>query len=114
MKRDPLNKEYYRISEVSALLELPHSTLRFWETQFPIIAPYRDSKGNRFYRPKDIENLKMIKFLVKERGLKIEAAQAEIKNNKAGVDQRAKTIERLKSVRDQLQEILDVLNSMKK
>lgn len=113
MKRDPLSKKYYRIKEVSELLELPQSTLRFWESQFSMIKPYRDAKGNRYYTPRDIEIIKMVRYLVKERGLKIEAALSELRNNREGIERRSEVIDRLKSIRDRLNEMIESLNVRK-
>lgn len=113
-KRDPLDKRYYRIREVAEMLELPDSTLRFWQTKFTIIKAYRDPNGLCYYSPRDVENFRMIKYLIKERGLKIEAAQAEIRNNPKGVEKRTDAIERLYSIRDRLQGMLDALNSIRR
>lgn len=111
MKQDSISKKYYTIREVSDLLELPLSTLRFWEKQFTMLKPFRDSKGNRFYSERDIEIIKMVRYLVKERGLKIEAALAELRRNRQGVERRAEVVDRLKNVRDRLNEMLASLNS---
>lgn len=107
---DSIEKSYYKISEVAEILDIPASTLRFWEKKFTIIKPFRD-KGHRYYTPKDIETIKMIYFLVKEKGLKIEAAQQEIKKNRQGVDKRFEVVERLKSIRSELEMMLNALNS---
>ena len=50
---DSIEKSYYKISEVAEILDIPASTLRFWEKKFTIIKPFRD-KGQRYYTPKDI------------------------------------------------------------
>ncbi len=110
---DSLNKKYYRINDVSELLELPKSTLRFWETQFSMLRPFRDSKGTRYYTPRDIEILKMIRYLVKDRGLKIEAALAELRNNREGIERRSEVVDRLKTIRDHLNEMIESLNKRK-
>lgn len=107
---DSLNKKYYKISEVAEILGVPNSTLRFWESQFTIIKPRRNDKGTRFYTPRDIEIIRMIYFLVKEKGLKLEAAQSQIKHNHSGVSRRFEAIQRLRGVRDTLQQMLDALN----
>ena len=108
---DDLNKKYYKISEVANLLNVAPSTLRFWEGQFTIIKPKRNDKGTRFYTPKDIEIIRMIYYLVKEKGLKLDAAQEQIRRNHSGVSKRFEAIERLKNVRNILQNMLDALNS---
>lgn len=107
---DSIEKSYYKISEVAEILDIPASTLRFWEKKFTIIKPFRDN-GQRYYTPKDIDTIKMIYFLVKEKGLKIEAAQQEIKKNRQGVDKRFEVVERLKGIRSELEMMLNALNS---
>ncbi len=108
-----LDKKYYRIAEVAELLNLPASTLRFWEKQFTIISPKRNAHGTRFYTPKDIETIRMIHFLVKEKGLKLDAAQEQIRRNHKGISRRHSAIERLKEIRNQLQLMLDALHSLR-
>ena len=104
---DTLDKHFYTISEVSELTELPASTLRFWETQFSELRPNRTKKGQRRYTPKDIETIRMLRFLLHERGLKLEAARDELKRNREGVDMTADVVRRLEDARSQLQKILD-------
>jgi len=106
-------KKYYKISEVAEIIGLPASTLRFWESRFTIISPKRNSNGTRFYTPSDVEKLKMVAYLVKEKGLRLEAAEAELRNNHTGVSRHAKAIERLHSIRNQLQTLLDSLHSLR-
>lgn len=108
-----LNKKYYKISEVAELLGIAPSTLRFWESQFTVIKPKRNDRGSRFYTPQDIETIRMVYYLVKEKGLKLDAAQEQIRRNHSGVSRRHQTVERLKSVRNRLQLMLEALNSMR-
>lgn len=107
------NKKYYKISEVAEILNIPASTLRYWESQFTIIKPKRNDHGTRFYTPADIETIRMVYFLVKEKGLKLDAAQEQIRKNHSNVSQRHKTIERLKKVRTELKSMLDALHSLR-
>lgn len=107
------NKKYYKISEVAEILNIPASTLRYWESQFTIIKPKRNNHGIRYYTPSDIETIRMVYFLVKEKGLKLDAAQEQIKRNHSNVSQRHKTIERLKKMRAELKSMLDALHSLR-
>ncbi len=66
------------ISEVSEILELPQHVLRFWETKFPQIQPLKRRGGRRFYRPQDVDLLKIIKTLLHEKGYTIKGALAEL------------------------------------
>ena len=109
---DSIEKSFYKISEVAELLDIPASTLRFWEKKFTIIKPHREN-GQRYYTPKDAETIRTIYFLVKEKGLKIEAAQQEIRRNREGVDKRFDVVERLKNVRGKLENMLAALNTKK-
>lgn len=108
---DVLDKKYYKISEVAEILDIPASTLRFWENRFTIIKPRRNDKGTRFYTPADIEKIRMVHYLVKEKGMRLEAAQEQIKRNQTGISKKVEALDRLKSIRDRLQTVLDALNS---
>ncbi|MCH5218981.1 MAG: MerR family transcriptional regulator [Muribaculaceae bacterium] len=108
-----LDKKYYRISEVCALLDLPASTLRFWESQFDLLKPKRTTKGTRLYTPTDVENVRIIKYLIKDKGLKIEAAQEQLRKNKENVSRRYQAIHRLETIKNQLTELLQSLTSRK-
>lgn len=110
---DKLEKQFYKIREVADMLDIPASTLRFWETKFTVISPRRNQGGTRFYSPDDIEKLRMIHFLVKEKGLKIEAAQEQLRSNMSGVSRRHRAVERLRDVRGKLSDLLDSLNKMR-
>lgn len=110
---DKLDKRFYRIGDVADILHIPESTLRYWEKQFTIIKPRRNDKNTRLYTPSDIEIIRKIHYLVKEKGLKIDAAQNEIRKNRDGIDKRYEVLERLKGIRDtlkQLQKALDSIN----
>ena len=110
---DSIEKKYYRIGEVAQILNIPTSTLRFWESQFTIIKPRRNDRGTRFYTPEDVEKIRMVYYLVKEKGLKLDAAQEQIRANRDGVARRFEAIERLKSVRERVKSLLDAANSVK-
>lgn len=109
-----LDKKYYRIAEVVELVGEPASTLRYWEQQFPeVVKPRRNEGRTRFYRPVDVEGLRMISYLLKERGLKIEAARAELSRNREGITRRYAAIDRLRSIRERLVLMQQALDSRK-
>ena len=72
------NKSYYKIGEVSAMLEVPISTLRFWEDSFEQLDPFRTPGGTRKYRPEDVEMARMIKTMLREKGYSLEYARKEL------------------------------------
>ncbi len=106
------DKKYYRIGDVAQILGIPVTTLRFWESQLTILKPKRNDKGTRFYTPADIETIKKIHYLVKDKGIKLEAAQAQIRANRDGVDKRFEVVDRLKSIRAQLKELQQAFDSI--
>lgn len=110
---DTLEKKYYKISEVAEIVGIPQSTLRFWEKEFPSVKPKRNTHGSRFYTPSDIEQIRMIHYLVKTKGMKLDAAKAQLKVNRNGVSKKYEAIARLQSIRDRLQQMLDGLNNRK-
>lgn len=110
---DKLSKKFYKIGDVAEILNVPTSTLRFWEKEFTVIKPKRNTKNIRVYTVKDIETIKMIYYLVKEKGLKLDAAQAMIKRNRDGISKQFEVVERLKVVREQLIQLDNALASLK-
>jgi DNA-binding transcriptional MerR regulator len=111
--KDKLSKKYYKIGDVAEILNVPTSTLRFWEKEFTVIKPKRNAKNIRVYTSKDIETIKMIYYLVKEKGLKLDAAQAMIKRNRDGISKQYEVVERLKQMREQLLKLDGALASLK-
>jgi DNA-binding transcriptional MerR regulator len=79
-----MSEKTYRIGEAAALLNLKTYVLRFWEVEFPQIAPLRTEKGQRLYREEDVAMLRRIRFLLHERGLTIEGARRVLAEEKAG------------------------------
>ena len=72
------DKSYYKIGEVSAMLDVPVSTLRFWEDSFEQLDPFRTTGGTRKYRPEDVEMCKLIKHLLRDKGYSLEYAKKEL------------------------------------
>ena len=107
-----LDKKFYKIGDVAQILDIPMSTLRYWETQFTIIKPRRNAKNIRFYTPGDIETIRKIHYLVKEKGFKLDAAQAQIRANRDGVDKRFEVVDRLKDIKAQLEGLKNALDAI--
>lgn len=108
-----LDKQFYKIRDVSELLGVPTSTLRYWESEFPEIMPKRSRSNQRYYRPDDIRILRMIHYLVKVKGLRIEAAKEELRSNRKNVSRRLEIIDLLTETKECLNEILGALNKRK-
>ena len=98
------SKQYYPIGEVAAMFRVNISLIRFWENEFDILKPRKNRKGDRFFRPDDVKNLKLIYFLLKERKYTISGAKSFIKSGKK-VNERFEAIESLKNIRSMLLEL---------
>ena len=98
------SKQYYPIGEVAAMFRVNISLIRFWENEFDILKPRKNRKGDRFFRPDDVKNLKLIYFLLKERKYTIIGAKSFIKSGKK-VNERFEAIESLKNIRTMLLEL---------
>lgn len=76
-------KQYYPIGDVAVMFNENTSLIRFWANEFSILKPKKNKKGDRYFRPEDVKNLKMIHHLLRERKYTIEGAKEFLKNNKA-------------------------------
>ncbi len=75
-------KQYYSIGAVAIMFRENQSLIRYWETEFDILQPKKNGKGDRFFRPVDIKNLVMIYDLLRRRKFTIEGAKDYLKKNK--------------------------------
>lgn len=78
-------KLYHTIGEVSKMFGVNASLIRFWEKEFEVLQPKKNKKGNRLFTAADVENLRIIYHLVKERGFTLQGAKAKLKGNKSDV-----------------------------
>ena len=95
------------------MFDVNTSLIRHWESQFSILRPKRNKKGNRLFSPEDVENLKMIYHLVKERGMTLEGAKKALRKapSESGVDRDAELMERLQRIRALLVEVREDLKA---
>ncbi len=108
-KEKDIEKQYYSIGEVAAMFEVAPSLIRFWETEFDVLKPKKSKKGNRLFTPKDIENLRIVYHLVKERGFTIQGAREVLKNKGVQTRDKYEIIQSLEKVRDFLTHIKNQL-----
>ena len=95
-------KLYYSISEVARMFGVNESLLRYWEKEFPFISPKKAGGNIRQYRKEDIENIRLVYHLVKEKGMTLQGAKQRLKVNKQKTAQTAEVISRLKEIREEL------------
>jgi DNA-binding transcriptional MerR regulator len=111
------DKLYFRIGEVASLLAVEPYVLRYWETEFPSLAPKKSGTGHRLYRRKDVELLLKIKHLLYDKRYTIEGARQSLQNESK--TSKAKAVERkqaelfapdpLLGIRSELASILQIL-----
>ena len=106
-------KMFYSISEVAQMFNVTETLLRYWEKEFPNIKPQKGGRGIRQYTKEDIEQIKLVHHLVKERGLTLQGARDMLKRNRKGdVNRQIEVIDRLKAIKAELQEIGKNLNGL--
>lgn len=85
LKTEKELKLYYSIREVAEMFDVNESLLRYWEKEFPMIAPKKAGGNIRQYTKEDIENIRLVYHLVKEKGMTLAGAKQRLKQNKEGV-----------------------------
>ncbi len=104
-----MDKLFYTIGEMSKMLRVNTSTIRYWEKEFDILKPKKNKKGNRLFSPEDVKNLKEIHHLLKEKGLTLKGAKQKLKNEPDSVSREAEVVGRLKEIKSMLEELRDEL-----
>jgi DNA-binding transcriptional MerR regulator len=104
-----IEKMYWSIGEVASMFDVKPSLIRYWEKEFPVIKPHKNKKGNRYFTHEDIENLKLIYHLVKERGMTLRGAKMKLKDNKNDTVNNYEVINSLKEIREYLLQLKNQL-----
>jgi DNA-binding transcriptional MerR regulator len=98
-KEKAIEKKYYAIGEVAGMFNVATSLIRFWEGEFDLIKPKKNRKGNRQFTKEDIENVKIIFHLVKERGFTLQGAKDMLKSNSDQLKDKMEMMDSLTKVR---------------
>lgn len=99
INKQELTKLYYSIGEVSKMFDVSKSLIRFWESEFDLLKPHKNSKGDRRFTQQNIGQFQMIYDLVKERGFTLEGAKKELKHNKDYLVKKYHAIDTLNKVK---------------
>lgn len=102
-------KLLYSMGEVTEMFDVNPSLIRYWESKFDCIKPHKNKKGNRMFTPSDVENLKLIYHLVKEKGMTLEGANNAMKRRGGKVKREISILERLQNIRAMLIEVRETL-----
>lgn len=98
-KEREIVKSYYPIGEVAEMFNVNTSMIRFYEKEFDVLQPKKNAKGNRLFRPEDINNLKIIFNLIKDKGFTLQGAKDFMKKNKKEVDEQQKVVDALEKIK---------------
>lgn len=105
----PENKRYYTMGEIATAFDVNQSLIRFWDKEFDILKPKKNAKGNRLFTPEDVKNFQLIYHLVKERGFTLEGAKIHLKEGQKKTLNKFEIIQKLESIKEQLQNIKNEL-----
>jgi DNA-binding transcriptional MerR regulator len=98
-KEREIEKLYYPIGEVAEMFHVNTSQIRFYEKEFDILQPKKNAKGNRLFKIEDIDNLKIIFNLIKDKGFTLQGAKEFLKNNKNEAVEQQKVIDSLEKIK---------------
>jgi DNA-binding transcriptional MerR regulator len=108
----PVKKVYFSIKEISDIVGEAESTLRYWEGEFSnIISPKRNEGGTRFYSEKDIDDVRLAQFLLRDRKLTLEGARKVLKDHKEPAEKQAKLMKHLRHIHSELKEMAKSFNA---
>lgn len=102
-------KTYYTINEVAEMFNVNASLLRYWEKEFTQIKPYKNKKGDRRFTRQDIETIRKIYILTKEKGYTLQGAKDVLKQDKKEENTNKEVVKRLKKLKERLLEIQESL-----
>ncbi|WP_233525534.1 MerR family transcriptional regulator [Chitinophaga silvisoli] len=105
----PLDKQYYSISEVATMFKVNTSLIRYWENEFDILQPKKNRKGDRLFRQEDIQHLKLIYHLLRERKYTIEGAKQKLKEDRKLAARNFEMVQALLKVKGFLTELKEQL-----
>lgn len=109
------DKLYFKIGEVSTLTGVEPYILRYWESEFKIIKPYRTKSNQRLYRKRDVESILKIKKMLYDQKFTIAGAKKILKKNDTPDQQlplnfnEKKYVEMLKEIREELNALINIL-----
>lgn len=101
-KKAKIEKVFFSIGEVAEIVGVAPSSIRYWESSFEELSPKKSSKGTRLFSHDDIETVKFINHLVKERGMTIKGVQQKLKGNRQDAIDNWEIVKRLQKVKEEL------------
>ncbi len=102
---DKLTKHYYTTTEVAEMFDVSSSLIRYWENEFSFLRPGKNTKGERRFTKKNIEQIELIYHLVKEKGFTLDGAAKEISARKVYYKERNEVLKKMKRIREELKKL---------
>ena len=106
---DKLTKHYYTTTEVAEMFDVSSSLIRYWENEFSFLRPGKNTKGERRFTKKNIEQIELIYHLVKEKGFTLDGAAKEISSRKVYYTERNEVLKKMKRIREELNKLKEKL-----
>ena len=106
-KEREISKLYYTMGEVAAMFDVNTSLIRFYEKEFDVLKPKKNKKGNRLFTPEDLENLRVIFHLIRDKGYTLNGAKDHLKNNLSETKDSQRIITSLENLKNFLLEVRD-------
>jgi DNA-binding transcriptional MerR regulator len=104
------NKIYYSISELAKAYNVNSSLIRFWDKEFDLLKPKKNTKGNRIFSQEDVKNFDLIYHLVKTRGFTLEGAKTHLKENLKKTHDKHEIVQKLNHIKKELIALKDALD----
>jgi len=109
-KEKVIERRYFSIGEVADKFGVATSLIRFWESEFSTIRPKKNRKGNRQFTKNDVENIRLVYHLVKERGFTLNGAKEMLKSESNELQDKIKMIDSLSKVKSFLVDMRNELH----
>lgn len=104
-----IGKQFYSFREVAREVGEPTSTIRYWEQEFDGVSPRYSPGGTRRYRREDVDRLRLIRHLLKERKLTIQGAKEELTQRGSSLERRQEALDRLRVALESLRTLQSAL-----
>jgi len=108
-KEHEISKMYYTMGEVAAIFDVNQSLIRFYEKEFDVLQPKKNKKGNRYFTPEDIETLRIIFHLIRDKGYTLNGAKEHLKKNMDESQDAQRVIDSLENIKKFLLEVREQL-----
>jgi DNA-binding transcriptional MerR regulator len=108
-KEKKVEKLYYSIGEVAGMLDVPVSTVRFWDNEFDILKPMKNKKGNRLFTQADLRNIRIIHHLLKEEGMTLNGVRRRLTEKLSDTEYKYEINESLQKIRSIIVDLKDSL-----